>query len=161
MSQITSQIFNREADQLIADLIAEYDKLGLRASGNFAKSLRKEVTNTRMTIYGPPYADQMQNGRRPTMNEGDGSVRERILEWIRIKPITPSDPKTTVEQLAFLIARKIHRDGITVPNQYNPGGVISNVITEDRINEIIKKVRFAEVEEIKSEIFSLFTKAKA
>jgi hypothetical protein len=45
MIKSTKQIFEEEADRLIADLIQEYDRLGLRASGNYARSLRKEVSN--------------------------------------------------------------------------------------------------------------------
>lgn len=157
----SKDILDQEATDLILDLILEYDRLGLRASGNYARSLRKEVSSTRLQIFGAGYAQQMQNGRRPTVNRGDGSVRLKILEWIRVKGIQPDDPKTTIEQLSYAITNKIHREGIKVPNQFNPGGVISNVITEARIQEIVNKVRFGEVERISSEIANLFIKQLA
>jgi hypothetical protein len=101
----------------------------------------------------------MQNGRRPTTKTGDGELRDKILEWIKIKPIIPRD--ITQEQLAYLITRNIHRDGIAVPNTYNAGGVVSNVITQERIRQIVEKVRFAEVEVISTEIRNLLLNATA
>jgi hypothetical protein len=56
-------------------------------------------------------------GRGPTVrgSSGKGVVRERIRQWIDDKGIVPRDAangrKTTKDELAFLIARKIHRQG--------------------------------------------------
>ena len=56
-------------------------------------------------------------GRGPTVrgSSGKGVVRERIRQWIDDKGIVPRDAangrKTTKDELAFLIARKIHREG--------------------------------------------------
>lgn len=158
---LIKDILENEGSDLIIDLIAEYDRLGLRASGQWARSLRKEVSNTRLAIFGLNYTQQMQNGRAPTSGGGDGSVRAKILEWVRIKGIQPTDPKTTLEQLAFLITRKIHREGIKVPNQYNAGGVVSNVITEERIKRIVDKIRFAEAEAVTTEIRNVLVKQLA
>jgi hypothetical protein len=56
-------------------------------------------------------------GRGPTVrgSSGKGVVREKIRQWIDDKGIVPRDAangrKTTKDELAFLIARKIHREG--------------------------------------------------
>ena len=56
-------------------------------------------------------------GRGPTVrgSSGKGVVRERIRQWIDDKGIVPRDAangrKVTKDELAFLIARKIHRQG--------------------------------------------------
>jgi hypothetical protein len=56
-------------------------------------------------------------GRGPTVrgSSGKGVVRERIRQWIDDKGIVPRDAangrKVTKDELAFLIARKIHREG--------------------------------------------------
>ena len=58
-----------------------------------------------------PYWIFVENGRKP----GRFPPIDKILEWIRIKPVTPySDNRgrlPTEEQLAFLIARKIAEQG--------------------------------------------------
>ena len=56
-------------------------------------------------------------GRGPTVNgsSGKGVVREKVRQWIDDKGIVPRDAangrKVTKDELAFLIARKIHRQG--------------------------------------------------
>lgn len=64
-----------------------------------------------VTINLEDYWIYVENGRKP----GRFPPIDKILEWIRIKPITPySDSRgrlPTEEQLAFLIARKIAEQG--------------------------------------------------
>jgi hypothetical protein len=56
-------------------------------------------------------------GRGPTVrgSSGKGVVKAAIRQWIDDKGITPRDgangQKVTKDELAFLIARKIHREG--------------------------------------------------
>ena len=47
----------------------------------------------------------------------------------------------TKDQLAYVITRKIAREGIRVPNKHNPGGVLSEVINPELINEIYQEVK--------------------
>lgn len=58
-----------------------------------------------------PYWYYVENGRKP----GRFPPIDKILEWVRIKPVIPySDSRgrlPTEEQLAFLIARKIAEQG--------------------------------------------------
>lgn len=64
-----------------------------------------------VTIHLEDYWIYVENGRGP----GKFPPIDKILEWIRVKPITPySDSRgrlPTEEQLAFLIARKIAEQG--------------------------------------------------
>ena len=64
-----------------------------------------------VTINLEPYWYYVENGRKA----GRFPPIDKILEWIRIKPITPySDSRgrlPTEEQLAFLISRKIAEQG--------------------------------------------------
>jgi len=163
----TTKAIEDFADQLILELIQEYDKLGLRASGNYANSLAKQVNRTvqgyKLVITAPRYAGAMEDGRRPTqsgsLSASGPTLKDAILQWIQVKGIRPREPQMKLETLAYLIARKIHREGIKVPNQYNAGGVISNVLTEQKIFEFVKKIQLLQVEEIRSEIISLFKNA--
>lgn len=58
--------------------------------------------------FGTAYASYTERGTgaggRPSLGE--------MLDWIRLKGITPRTPGTTPESLAFLIRRKIARKGV-------------------------------------------------
>lgn len=63
----------------------------------------------------PDYWFYIEEGRKPTMNSGDGSVLQRIRQWIDDKGIVPvpdaSGHVPTLDDLAYVITRKIHRVG--------------------------------------------------
>ena len=71
-----------------------------------------------------PYWYYVENGRKA----GRFPPIDKILEWIRVKPVIPySDSRgrlPTEEQLAFLIARKIAEQGT------EPKNVLAETITE-------------------------------
>jgi len=115
---------------IIRDLILSYDEKGLRASGKFADSLKGELINLpnkyELLITGEEYAGAMEHGRSPSTG-GDGSLKAIIRQWIDDKKIIPKKG-ISKDSLAFLITRKIHQEGITVPNQFNKGKVIEDVL---------------------------------
>lgn len=84
------------------------------ASGNLLNSLftNIKVDNQNFTfeLTGPLYGIFLENGTKPHWPPID-----KILEWVRIKPVLPrpnaNGKLPTQEQLAFLIARKISRVG--------------------------------------------------
>ena len=137
-----------------------YLSKGLKASGRFGESLENEVTtlpysvNAKMT--GLNYGYFMQNGREPTKGGGGGvTLKEMIRQWIDDKGIVPKD-NISLDSLAFLIARKIHRDGIKVPNKFNPGGVFSDVFTKKSIAELGTSIGSQFLLETKSNILKSF-----
>ena len=81
----------------------------------------------------------LQEGRGPNIRT-TGELRPAIEKWVNQKPIHPYTPGMSKKTLVFLIVRKIAREGIKVPSKYNPGGVISDVITEDLIDRIMAEV---------------------
>jgi hypothetical protein len=132
-------------------LIENYNKLGLRASGEWEKSLKgtQEETDTgiKVIISGAKYTEQLSIGRRP----GKMPPRQVILDWIREKNIQSElKPQT----LAYLIQRKIGTEGIIVPNKYNRGGLITDVLTNERINDLIKNVGNVILAKQKSDILT-------
>ncbi|HNQ20433.1 MAG TPA: hypothetical protein PKI46_05170, partial [Bacteroidales bacterium] len=138
--------FTRESIYLLwlsnlkADLIREYERLGLRASGSYEKELEYMISGKKIEMYGAYHSQFMQSGRSKTEKgpeKGKGKLSEIILKWIDDKKITPRGG-ISKKTLAFLITRKIHREGIKVPNKYNEGGVISNVITDERIEKLLQ-----------------------
>ncbi|HON19733.1 MAG TPA: hypothetical protein PLW70_00150 [Bacteroidales bacterium] len=143
----------REVEEWLSEtttaLIENYNRLGLRASGEWEQSLKgtQEETETgvKVIILGAKYTEQLSIGRRP----GKMPPRQAILNWIREKNIQSElKPQT----LAYLIQRKIGRDGIKVPNRYNAGGLVSDVLTNERINELIKNVGNVVLREQRSDI---------
>ena len=119
-------IYYKYLERLRLKLIAKYDELGLRASGEYEDSLTPEVTKSAMTMWGAKHAWQMEHGRRA----GKFPPRQAIEDWIEVKRGLPYIWRGKKEQFAFLIARKIANEGITVPNKYNKGRVIDEVVQD-------------------------------
>ncbi|HNY54500.1 MAG TPA: hypothetical protein PKI86_02695 [Chitinophagales bacterium] len=154
MAYAQSNVVKEWLEQLRIDLIAEYDRLGLRASGNYEKSLYYFATDKRAIMYGAKYAYQMQYGRNP----GTYPPRKAIEDWIDAKKIELKNG-ISKSSLAYLIQRKIFRDGIKVPNKFNQGGVISNVITEERIDTLLTQLKFVNALQISSDIIEIIKAA--
>lgn len=105
-------------EKVANDFVATYRQQvidsGHFASGRLNDSLSAQVwlhdDSVTVTIDGEAYAKYLNNGTRPHFPPVD-----KILEWVRIKPVLPrpmSNGKLPTErQLAFLIARKISREG--------------------------------------------------
>ena len=137
---IISDYLDNEFELLKNEVISKYDEKGMRASGDFAESLETSIEETSIgytaRLFGNDYAYQLENGR----NAGKQPPSEVIEKWIYDKGIASQiEGNISVSSLAFLIARKIGREGW---NRENYGGVnlISEVITSERIQKIIDRV---------------------
>lgn len=138
-----------------------YDAKGLKASGRFGQSLQTDVkqdaTQLKAVLTGANYGYFMQHGRGKTLAGGGGALPLRVLirQWIDDKGIVPHDniPK---DSLAFLIARKIHEQGIKVPNAHNPGGVFSDVFTPQSLKDLAAAVGDSFLKSATSEILGKF-----
>lgn len=101
---------------------------GINASYKLLNSVETTVRRNddefTVTINLEDYWIYVENGRGP----GKFPPIDKILEWIRVKPVIPySDSRgrlPTEESLAFLISRKIARDGT------EPKRVLAETITE-------------------------------
>lgn len=130
--QTSEQIYYKFLERLRLKLIAKYDELGLRASGKYADELEAVVSPNKLIMYGSNHSAFMELGR----NSGKFPPVGVILDWIETKQGLPSIFREKKKQFAFLIARKIAREGIKVPNEYNKGKVISAVVDEFLANDI-------------------------
>lgn len=133
---LTSSILLAEFELLKSELIAKYDELGMRATGNWANSLTIELIENSVTIKGEEYTNALEYGRKP----GKQPPSEAIEQWLVAKGIAGTiEGDITLSSLAYLIARKIAREGY---NRAQHGGteLISTVITPQRIQQIINKV---------------------
>lgn len=154
MAYTRESIYKLWLSELKVDLIAEYNKLGLKASGKYEKDLEGTIEGNKITMWGAFHSQFMELGRRA----GKMAPVAAILQWIEDKRIrTPAS--MTQRAFAFIIARKIGREGIKVPNKFNEGGVLSKVITEARIMGLITSIKFVEVDTITSDILNLIKAA--
>lgn len=109
------------------------------ASGRLVKSLRYEITDTEMVVYADDYIYFSVYGRKPSVNgTKPGKLIDRIKQWILDKGIT-----STVEQnqLAYLITRKIHREGSSIylfSGKKNTG-LLENVLTQQMYKDFTDK----------------------
>lgn len=151
-------MYKKELDnfgkQTTKDLVLNYIKMGLKASGAFETGLVYETTDKSIEIKAPLHGRVMETGRRagkfPPINE--------ILKWVQLgKIVKRGDIKD--EQLAFLIARKIAREGIKVPNKYNAGQVISSILLDGRIEKLLEEIQLKELNNVEIEIFKFYQKA--
>ena len=132
------------------DLVKKYNELGLRASGKWERSLRHEIKGTgkgyEVIQYGEHYTYQLENGRRA----GKFPPIQAIEEWVKQKGIVATD--ISQKSLIFLISRKIANEGIKIPNQYNKGGLISDVFTKNRVDLLISSIKNSKLHEMKSNV---------
>ena len=144
----SQEILFKEFDALRIDLIKAYDAKGMRASGKWADSLEVESSPLNGVITGLNYSQQLETGRRA----GKFPPISSIEDWIRQKGITPIE--ISISSLAFLIARKIAREGW---NREGFGGVelISEVVTDARIQSIINKVGEVTLVEFTTDIIKM------
>jgi hypothetical protein len=152
----TKEIVDNWLHETEIDLISNYERLGLKASGLWANSLEPFNTNTptkiNAGIKGQKYTGAIEYGRKPNTNQSPESIRKWvgwagstiIKKWCQDKGI----PKAA----SYAIAYKIALQGWKVPNQYNAGGIVSDVMTKDRYSDLIKKLSLYYINEIKTDL---------
>jgi hypothetical protein len=130
MSNTPQQLLAAEFELLRAEVIAAYQG-SMEAGGNWAESVTIQPAPAGYSITAADYI----NGRSP----GKPPPSEAIEAWINQKGIASRLEKNmTVSSLAFLIARKIAREGWQ-PKPGN-GNSIDGVVTPQRIQHILDKV---------------------
>lgn len=140
-------------------LASEYkDKLAnekINASGKLSNSVQV-LFNNRGNLYEvslqlEEYWKQIEEGRGPTKNSGNGELRRAILEWIRVKPILPrpyNGKLPTENQLAYLISRKIHNLG------YEGRQPLKRTLEENR-DAIYRDIEIALQKDINNDVFNI------
>ena len=132
LGEFAIELRNRYQDNLIRD-----NKI---ATGNLLNSIDYKVQYDDRAIWVElhleDYYKWVENGRAP----GKFPPPDKILEWIRIKPIIPDDRGgrlPTEQQLAYLIGKKIAEQGIEPGNQLH--NAMDDIFPqfEERIDEAI------------------------
>ena len=142
------EIIKEEIDGILVDLVKAYEASGRKASGEFAKGLEAVYEPNKGTIRGYVYLA----GRGKTKKKGkpgEPTLVKRIEDWLKTKGIRPIEKKMKLSSLAFLIARKIHKQGTDRSKWFN---IYEEVITASRINQIIERISEVNVNRIVTEI---------
>ena len=137
-----AEAISDEMHIFIQSFIDSYDRLGMRASGEWADSLEKEVTATKGVILGKDYTEYLTKGRPPNRDQSPEAIRawavgaglSFIKEWADAKGVQANP---------IAIAYKIARQGTS----WHPQGsdlieaVLTDKAVQDSMNRIGKKVQ--------------------
>lgn len=142
MSSI-SQILSAEFELLRAEAVAAYEASGQAASGNLGANLKVELTESGASLTAPDYL----NGRKP----GTPPPTEAIEQWIKDKGIAARLEKDiSISSLAFLIARKIGREGWKPDKE----DIMASIATPQRIQAILDKVGESQLEDFTVQVLN-------
>lgn len=131
-------VLNKYGSQISAELVdmiqrKPVTKFGVvNASGKLKDSVHYDIKNNVMRVYALDYIYYLEKGRGPTKKKGEKPLREIIEQWITDKGIVSDIPK---KSLAYLIARKIHKEGTTI---YQQGGstLVADILSEELKGQI-------------------------
>ena len=134
-------------EQVKKEIFESYISKGLVASGEFGRELKVNDLGNRVTITAPAHVYQMELGRKA----GAFPPVSAIRQWIKDKNRTAGTD--IPEEAAYAIAYVIKRDGIKVPNRYNGGGVVSDIINPERVKRLTLDINRI----IKAKILTILT----
>lgn len=148
-------IIKIEVDKLKEEIIEKHDELGMRASGNFAKTTTVEQKGTKTSITAPDYAEQMIQGSPPGTKVGIS----KIIKWIEDKGIEPLIKDMDTSVLAELIVSKIYKEGTRA---FREGGtdLLDSVVTPQRIQKILDVVGIDYTDSITKNIQKMYQDLK-
>lgn len=147
------EIMQEELESLRADLIARYNELGMPASGEWSESVELIAKGSSGIIMANDYTWYMEHGRKP----GKFPPIMAIEKWINDKGIPVTD--ISVSSLAFIIARKIAKEG-TKYFQMGGSNFVDSVVTAERIQKIIDRLSRFQIGEFQSQIIEQFKLVK-
>ena len=136
-----TEVLNEFADAFIQNTRNNLDANQSNASYNLYNSFEKVIEvgedYFKVSISLADYWQFLENGRGP----GKFPPVDKIKEWIEVKPVNPtplSNGKTpSVEQLSFLIGRKIANEGTEGKPFFEPAKEQTIREFEDKINQAI------------------------
>jgi len=154
-----SQIIDKWLKGIKTDLAKAYEQT--KASGAMIKSLKafnnKKGYTTSAGVKGNDYSYWLENGRKPNKKKSHEDLVKWaywatnkklsgggfIAKWVEDKRINYN---------AFGVAYNIAKNGIKVPNKYNKGKIVEDVLTDKKVNKLMTDLSYNEVLKIKSDI---------
>ena len=128
-----------DREQVLRD---NYARKNIKASGKFGESIRHEVTDSSITIFGNKYIGGSIYGRRPNT----ASSPEAIEKWARSMAMVMSAwVKTKGGEggwfHGYSIAKKIATSGWTIPNKHgNDGRLLTDTFTTESIDDLKNQI---------------------
>lgn len=150
-----ADILAEEMEALRRELIAKHYDLGMPASGQWMDTLESRTKRLRGQIWGEDYTEVLEDGRKP----GKFPPIKAIEQWILDKNIK-IEGKIKISSLAYLIARKIAKEGT---EYFKQGGtdLISGVLTPARIQKIIDRVSQFHIQQFEFQFRGILTELAA
>lgn len=154
MTEISKLLYDF-LQEMANEIIAKIPK----ASGETARSIEVLITEeekdalyiiSKAQLVGGKYIWATETGRGPTRSKKAGSptLQESILSWIESKNLIPKvlksqkgiaiNAKEAQERMSWAMAAKIHNEGNKLLRKGGRSGVISNTVTDQRINNFMK-----------------------
>jgi hypothetical protein len=144
-----TRIIQNWGNELIKQLQNNLLKNKSNASSSLSQSITPEITQPatgyNLSIMMQDYWFYVENGRKPTQGGGSGELYKNIYEWIQnkrdlqVNVISKSpDRIAATKSLAYVITRKIHREGTKANSFASPA--LKQVTTQTlatRISEYI------------------------
>jgi hypothetical protein len=142
------QILQEEMESLKNDILAIYNRSGKRTTGEFERGLEVEYNSNSATLKGYEYLGGRRPGKQPPI--------QAIENWINTKGINPIEANMKVSSLAFLIARKIAKEGTRKESNL---AIYSQVVTPERIDKILERINQLNANAFIQEVVGTITKA--
>lgn len=145
--------------QFISDIerevIDNMDAGDVNATGETKRSFEKEVSLSRGILYAAKHIGALEYGRGPTKSGGGQGItlRQIIRKWIDDKGIVPEG--TSKDSLAYLISRKIHNEGTKLYREGGFSGILTRVITPERVDALAGAIGDAYFQRISNVVKSL------
>lgn len=126
-----------------AKLIAMQAKRNIRTNQSMAHSLLINSISSRTApdgmeaeaFAGTNYAWYVEKGSRG----GGYPNQQTIIDWLRVKHISPNNPETSESELAFLIARKIALHGTAAQPFMDPAFQTEKAGAINRVNTAVQQ----------------------
>ncbi len=138
MKDLIAKFFNEISKDIKAEALAQ----GRTASGRTAQSLEIEADNRTGILSGFTSALTWETGRKS--GKTPGGFQKIIEQWMSDKGLFQAETDSKKRSIAFLIARKIRESGTLLHRQGGQSGVLSNIITDERISvfesEVLRRV---------------------
>jgi hypothetical protein len=146
-----NRILQNWGNELIKQLQNNLLKNKSNASSSLSQSITPQITQPatgyNLSIMMQDYWFYVENGRKPTQGGGSGELYKNIYEWIQnkrdlqVNVISKSpDRIAATKSLAYVITRKIHREGTKANPFVSPAlKQVTRQTLATRISEYIVK----------------------
>lgn len=155
MSTSAIIIANQWLSEVKQDLRDNYNRLGLKASGQWGETLEEFIRETpkglTMGILAEKYSGALENGRKPNTKKSPKEMKAWVGwagstfldDWVKDKGLNLNP---------YAVAWKIAREGWKVPNRFNAGGLVSDVVTKNKVEELNRSVSLFYIDLFRSTI---------